>query len=81
MTISQIVIRQRNPLMQQAPVVNAQDDDNNEIDLLGLVGTLIDHKWLISVVAGTFMVAGAAYAVLATPVYRANALVQVEAKK
>ncbi|RKS28660.1 tyrosine-protein kinase Etk/Wzc [Pseudomonas sp. WPR_5_2] len=67
--------------MQQAPILKLQEDDNKEIDLLSLVGTLIDHKLLISVVAGAFMAAGAAYAVLSTPVYRANALVQVEAKK
>lgn len=67
--------------MQQAPVVNVRDDDNDEIDLLGLFGTLIDHKWLIAAVTGAFMVAGAAYAVLATPVFQANALLQVEAKK
>ncbi|EJM19958.1 capsular exopolysaccharide biosynthesis protein [Pseudomonas sp. GM18] len=67
--------------MQQAPVVNVRDDDNDEIDLLGLFGTLIDHKWLIAAITGAFMVAGAAYAVLATPVFQANALLQVEAKK
>ncbi|WP_237884456.1 polysaccharide biosynthesis tyrosine autokinase [Pseudomonas sp. PGPR40] len=67
--------------MQQAPVVNVRDDDNDEIDLLGLFGTLIDHKWLIAAVTGAFMAAGVAYAVLATPVYQANALLQVEAKK
>lgn len=68
-------------MQQQAPVLNVQEDSSNEIDLLGLVGTLIDHKLLIAMVAGAFMVAGGAYAVLSAPVYRANALVQVEAKK
>lgn len=68
-------------MQQQTPVLNVQEDSSNEIDLLSLVGTLIDHKLLIAMVAGAFMVAGAAYAVLSTPVYRANALVQVEAKK
>ncbi|NWB40637.1 polysaccharide biosynthesis tyrosine autokinase [Pseudomonas sp. E6002] len=67
--------------MQQTPAVTVQEDDNGEIDLLGLFGTLIDHKWLIAAVTGAFMVTGAAYAVLATPVYQANALLQVEAKK
>ncbi|PQO99708.1 tyrosine-protein kinase [Pseudomonas frederiksbergensis] len=67
--------------MQQAPVVNVRDDNNDEIDLLGLFGTLIDHKWLIAAITGAFMVTGAAYAVLATPVFQANALLQVEAKK
>ena len=69
--------------MQQAPVTkpHEQDDDNDEIDLMGLLGTLIDHKWLIAGVTGVFMAAGVAYALLATPVYQATALIQVEAKK
>ena len=69
--------------MQQAPVTkpHEQDDDNDEIDLMGLLGTLIDHKWLIASVTGVFMAAGVAYALLATPVYQATALIQVEAKK
>ena len=69
--------------MQQAPVTKSHehDDDNDEIDLMGLLGTLIDHKWLIAGVTGIFMAAGVAYALLATPVYQANALIQVEAKK
>ena len=68
--------------MQQAPVVTSHDNENDdEIDLLGLFGTVIDHKWLVAGITGAFMVVGAAYAVLATPVYQANALVQVEAKK
>ncbi len=68
--------------MQQAPVVTSHEHDNDdEIDLLGLFGTVIDHKWLIAGITGAFMVAGVAYALLATPVYQANALVQVEAKK
>ena len=69
--------------MQQTPVTkpHEQDDDNDAIDLMGLLGTLIDHKWLIAGVTGVFMAAGVAYALLATPVYQANALIQVEAKK
>jgi len=66
--------------MQQAPVTKSHEheDDNDEIDLMGLLGTLIDHKWLIAGVTGVFMAAGVAYALLATPVYQANALIQVE---
>ena len=69
--------------MQQAPVTKShdQEDDNDDIDLMGLLGTLLDHKWLIAGVTGAFMVAGVAYALLATPVYQATALIQVEAKK
>lgn len=69
--------------MQQAPVTKSHEheDDNDEIDLMGLLGTLIDHKWLIAGVTGVFMAAGVAYALLATPVYQATALIQVEPKK
>lgn len=76
-------VKKKNRIMQQAPVTKSHDreDDNDEIDLMGLLGTLIDHKWLIAGVTGVFMAAGVAYALLATPVYQANALIQVEAKK
>lgn len=56
----------------------ARQDD--EIDLRQLLGTLIDHMWLIVIVTTVFLVASAAYAVLATPIYEADALVQVEQK-
>lgn len=56
----------------------SQRDD--EIDLGELLGTLIDHKWLIVVVTSVFFLFAVAYAVLATPIYQANAIVQVEQK-
>ena len=56
----------------------AQQDD--EIDLRQLLGTLIDHKWLIGIVTGVFFVLSVGYAVLGTPIYEADALVQVEQK-
>lgn len=67
--------------MQQSTVVNAQDYDDDEIDFLGMFGTMIDHKWLIMAITLIFMIAGIAYALLAPPIYQANALVQVESKK
>ena len=66
--------------MQQAPTLTSHDD-NDEIDLMGLLGTVIDHKWLVAGISVAFMAVGTAYAVLATPVYQATALIQVEAKK
>ncbi|MEO7067509.1 MAG: polysaccharide biosynthesis tyrosine autokinase [Rhodanobacter sp.] len=56
----------------------SQSDD--EIDLGELLGTLVDHKWLIAIVTGAFMLVSVAYALLATPIYQANAIVQVEQK-
>lgn len=53
----------------------------DEIKLSDLIDTLLQYIWLI---LGFFVVAvivGVFYAVLATPIYRADALVQVEDKK
>jgi len=58
----------------------AAQDDSDDIDLRQLLGTLIDHKWWIIGITGVFFVASAAYALLATPIYRADAIVQVESK-
>lgn len=55
-------------------------DDDDEIDLGDLLGTLVDHKWLIAIITGVFFLSALAYAVLATPIYEANAIVQVEQK-
>jgi tyrosine-protein kinase Etk/Wzc len=54
--------------------------DTDEIDLRELLGTLVDHRWLILGITGAFFVISVAYALLATPIYRAGAMVQVESK-
>lgn len=51
------------------------------IDLGRLLGLLLDNKWLIAGITGFFALAGVLYALCATPVYQADALVQVEQKK
>lgn len=53
---------------------------DEEIDLSELLGTLNDHKWLIGIITGVFVVLSIAYALLATPIYRASSVVQVEQK-
>ncbi|WP_149196354.1 polysaccharide biosynthesis tyrosine autokinase [Luteimonas suaedae] len=53
---------------------------DDEIDLREQFGLLIDRKWLIISITALFLFASAAYAVLARPVYRAQAIVQVESK-
>jgi tyrosine-protein kinase Etk/Wzc len=63
----------------QAPAIQSSIDDD-EIDLLTLFGVLIDHKWMIAGITAGFLLAGAAYAILATPIYRASATIQVEQK-
>lgn len=54
--------------------------DNDEIDIGFLLGSLWDHKIFIVVLALVFAVVGFVYATLSTPVYKADALVQVEQK-
>lgn len=67
-----------NPLNQsRAP---QQTGDTDEIDLGKLFGILVDNVWRISAVTGIFAVFGIAYALLATPIYKADALIQVEQK-
>lgn len=53
------------------------DDD---IDMGLLLGSLWDHKAFILFTTAAFMLAGILYATLATPIYQADALVQVEKK-
>ena len=57
-----------------------QQSDADVIDLGKLLGLLLDRKWLILFVTTLFAVGGVAYALLATPVYKADALLQVETK-
>ncbi|OOC48934.1 MULTISPECIES: polysaccharide biosynthesis tyrosine autokinase [Thioalkalivibrio] len=49
-----------------------------ELDIGRLLGQLLDHKWWIVAITVLFAVAGAIHATLSTPIYRADALVQVE---
>ncbi|HHW3984041.1 TPA: polysaccharide biosynthesis tyrosine autokinase [Raoultella planticola] len=55
--------------------------DSDEIDLGRIIGELIDHRKLIVAITTGFTVLALLYAILATPVYQANALIQVEQKQ
>ncbi|MFA0067599.1 polysaccharide biosynthesis tyrosine autokinase [Vibrio breoganii] len=50
------------------------------IDLGKLLGLLLDGKWIIIFTTFVFAVIGVTYALLATPIYKADALIQVEQK-
>ena len=66
---------ERNP-----PSNTSHNNNEDEIDLRRLVGVLLDAKWLIIGITFIFMLGGVAYALLATPIYKADALLQVEKK-
>ncbi|MDP4546883.1 polysaccharide biosynthesis tyrosine autokinase [Marinobacter sp. MDS2] len=54
--------------------------DNDEIDIGFLLGSLWDHKIFIVILTVVLALAGLVYATLATPEYKADALVQIEQK-
>lgn len=54
--------------------------DKDEIDIGFILGTIWDHKVFTSVLTILFATVGFIYATLATPIYTADALVQVEQK-
>src|SRR5690606_5710652 len=54
------------------------DAADDEIDLWDLIATLVDARWLIVGVTAVTAVFGLLYALLATPVYRADAMLQIE---
>ncbi|GMM85634.1 polysaccharide biosynthesis tyrosine autokinase [Pseudoalteromonas sp. MTN2-4] len=60
---------------QKQPTEQAQ-----EIDLMALLGALLDRKWFIIAVTAFFMIVGVAVAVFSTPIYQATAMIQVEEK-
>lgn len=55
--------------------------DTDEIDLGRLVGELIDHRKLIISVTALVTLISLVYVLFATPIYQADALVQVEQKQ
>lgn len=57
------------------------DGDSGEIDLGRLLGELIDFRKLIICITAGCTVLAVMYALLATPVYQSNALIQVEQKQ
>src|SRR5574341_543512 len=64
------------PVMQSMP-----EDDGDEINLLELLDVVLDSRWLIASVTAVALSVGVAYALLSTPIYEANTLIQVEDSK
>ncbi|MGY8810597.1 MAG: polysaccharide biosynthesis tyrosine autokinase [Pseudomonadales bacterium] len=67
-------------MQNNTPSPQAPQQDSDEIDLLAVLGTLIDGKWVIIGFTAVFAIVGVAYALLATPIYQANAMIQIEEK-
>ncbi|EIK53737.1 tyrosine-protein kinase [Stutzerimonas stutzeri TS44] len=56
-------------------------DTDSRIDLAGILRTAYDHKGLIAGITALFAALGIAYAIVATPIYEATAMIQIESKK
>ena len=57
------------------------EKDSDEIDLGRLIGELIDHRKLIVSVTALFTLFALVYALFATPIYQADAMIHVEEKQ
>jgi tyrosine-protein kinase Etk/Wzc len=56
-------------------------DEDEGIDLSEYLGMLIENRWLIGGVTALFTAVALVYALFATPIYQADALVQIEQGK
>ena len=74
--------------MDKASEVNTSDDytnvkaqqSNDDIDLRHLSALLWNGRWIITLVTLVFTLSGALYVLLSTPIYQADAMIQVEEK-
>lgn len=64
--------------LHSKPSSFASQDDNDVINLSHLLGILLDNKRMILSLIVIFAIGGMIYAFQATPIYRSDALVQVE---
>ena len=64
-------------VQQARPYIDNQAD---EIDLGKLFAIILDAKWIIIATTLIFAIIGVAFAVLSTPIYKSNALIQIEEK-
>ncbi|WP_426151281.1 polysaccharide biosynthesis tyrosine autokinase [Pseudomonas sp. DC3000-4b1] len=67
--------------MTAMPRTSLEYHQDSRIDVASILRMLFDHKVLIAWVVGLCTLVGIAYAVVATPVYQANAMIQIEPKK
>ncbi|TAN09693.1 MAG: polysaccharide biosynthesis tyrosine autokinase [Burkholderiaceae bacterium] len=62
------------------PVQQQGDEADDEINLIELLNIVLQRRWLVAAVFVVILLAGTAYAILAHPIYAADALIQVEDK-
>ena len=60
--------------------LGAQDDEDG-FNLLEWLDVVIEQRWLIALVSAVGLALGGAYAYMATPIFEANSLIQIEDNK
>lgn len=68
-------------LVHANPPHAAMEESDDEINLGEILATLLEYKWLIAFVTLVATLLGATWLFIATPIYQADALLQVEDKK
>lgn len=63
-----------------APHNTQVTQSSDDIDLGKVFGILIDNRWAIITITFLFAIMGVVYSLLATPIYKADSLIQVEQK-
>ncbi|SBS35923.1 Tyrosine-protein kinase wzc [Marinomonas spartinae] len=66
--------------MSLQSISGTTNKESDEIDLTKLLGSLLDARWFILLITCLFVSGGVAFALLSTPIYKADALIQVEKK-
>ena len=66
--------------MQNTSPPMQEHRDSDDIDLVALLGALLDRIWIIIGFTVICALIGVAYAILATPIYQADAIIQIEEK-
>lgn len=64
--------------MYKQTALVAAENNSETVDVRKLFAMFIDYRWLIIGVTALFTLVGLLYALLATPVYQADAIVQIE---
>lgn len=57
---------------------SAPTEGNDEIDIGRLFGTVLEARWWVLGITAVFAILATVYAMFATPIYKADALVQIE---
>jgi tyrosine-protein kinase Etk/Wzc len=67
--------------MSSAILKKTATPDSDEVDLGRLYGELLDHRKLIIILTIVFTLLAITYALFATPIYQATAMIQIEQKQ